>query len=307
MRPLIGFLVALLAAFALLAGGSLARANAIKGATYDGPAASGGTVSFDVSADGTAVTQFRATDVPTTCGTITITASGTFTITNNAFSFSPPAGLRFSGSFTGSQQAEGVLSLKEPLFPSCTSDDISWSATTTAQPPQTLTVSKSGNGSGTVSSIPAGIDCGSTCSYDFDYGTSVTLSAAAASDSTFTGWSGACSGTGTCTLTMDAAKSVTASFALQATTTTTTTTTTGVGGGGGGSAIKCVVPKVTGKMLASARAAIKKAHCSVGKVTKKASAKVKKNRVISQKPSPGKKLAKGAKVNLVVSKGRRHA
>jgi len=31
----------------------------------------------------------------------------------------------------------------------------------------TLTVSKSGTGSGTVTSSPAGINCGSTCSYNF--------------------------------------------------------------------------------------------------------------------------------------------
>jgi beta-lactam-binding protein with PASTA domain len=64
---------------------------------------------------------------------------------------------------------------------------------------------------------------------------------------------------------------------------------------------------VTGKTLTAAKAAIKKAKCAVGKVTKKSSAKVKKNRVISQKPAPGKKLAGGAKVNLVVSKGKKRS
>jgi hypothetical protein len=79
----------------------------------------------------------------------------------------------------------------------------------------TLTVSKSGTGSGTVTSSPAGIDCGSDCSESYNYNTVVTLSAAAATGSTFTGWSGSgCSGTGTCVVTMDAAKSVTATFIL---------------------------------------------------------------------------------------------
>ena len=59
-----------------------------------------------------------------------------------------------------------------------------------------LTVSKGGTGSGTVTSSPAGINCGSTCSATYNSGTSVTLTAAAASGSTFGGWSGACSGTG---------------------------------------------------------------------------------------------------------------
>ena len=59
----------------------------------------------------------------------------------------------------------------------------------------TLTVSKSGTGSGTVTSSPAGIDCGSGCNYDYPEGTEVTLTASAASGSSFAGWSGDCSGT----------------------------------------------------------------------------------------------------------------
>lgn len=76
-----------------------------------------------------------------------------------------------------------------------------------------LTVSRSGAGGGTVTSNPAGIDCGSTCTWNFDEGTSVTLTATPASGSTFSGWSGACSGTGACTVTMNGTKSVTATFA----------------------------------------------------------------------------------------------
>jgi uncharacterized repeat protein (TIGR03803 family) len=76
----------------------------------------------------------------------------------------------------------------------------------------TLSVSKTG--SGTVTSSPSGIDCGSTCSASFDAGTQVTLTASAASGSTFGGWSGACSGTGTCTLMMNSNQSVTAAFSL---------------------------------------------------------------------------------------------
>jgi uncharacterized delta-60 repeat protein len=67
----------------------------------------------------------------------------------------------------------------------------------------------------------------------------------------------------------------------------------------------CVVPSVKGKTLAAARRAIGNAHCSVGKVTKAFSSKVKKGRVISQKPGPGKKLAAGSKVKLTVSKGKK--
>ena len=76
----------------------------------------------------------------------------------------------------------------------------------------TLSVGKAGNGSGTVTSSPAGISCGTTCSSDYDYGTQVTLTAAPSTGTTFTGWSGACTGTGSCIVTMDAAKPVTAHF-----------------------------------------------------------------------------------------------
>ena len=76
-----------------------------------------------------------------------------------------------------------------------------------------LTVSKVGSGSGKVSSIPAGIDCGTNCAYAFDKDTVVTLSPLADNGWVFTGWSGVCHGKGaTCQVTMDKAKSVTARF-----------------------------------------------------------------------------------------------
>ena len=77
--------------------------------------------------------------------------------------------------------------------------------------PQTLTVTKSGNG--TVTSSPAGINCGATCSASLTANTLVALTASATSGSTFIGWTGACTGVATCTVTMDAAKSVNAAFA----------------------------------------------------------------------------------------------
>ena len=78
-----------------------------------------------------------------------------------------------------------------------------------------LTVSKSGAGTGTVASSPAGINCGSDCAEAYASGTSVTLTATAAAGSVFTGWSGDCTGTSTCTVSMTSARSVTAAFALQ--------------------------------------------------------------------------------------------
>jgi photosystem II stability/assembly factor-like uncharacterized protein len=96
-------------------------------------------------------------------------------------------------------------------------------------PPRTLAVVRAGGGTGTVTSSPAGINCGSTCSHAFAYGSSVSLSASPQAGSTFAGWSGACSGTGSCTLTMDAGRSVTATFTLQ--TRTLSVTKSGSGSG----------------------------------------------------------------------------
>ncbi|MBK7660375.1 MAG: choice-of-anchor D domain-containing protein [Betaproteobacteria bacterium] len=77
-----------------------------------------------------------------------------------------------------------------------------------------LTMTKSGSGTGSVASTPAGIACGATCSANFNSGVSVALAAAPATGSFFAGWSGACTGTGACNVTMDAAKSVGAEFKL---------------------------------------------------------------------------------------------
>ncbi len=82
----------------------------------------------------------------------------------------------------------------------------------TQQVSQTLTVYKSGTGAGTVTSNPAGITCGTTCSKAYTAGTVVTLTATPATGSTFAGWTGTCSGTGACTVSMSATKSVTAKF-----------------------------------------------------------------------------------------------
>ncbi len=77
----------------------------------------------------------------------------------------------------------------------------------------TLSVAKTGTGSGTVTSAPSGISCGTDCSEEYDQSTSVTLTAKASQDSSFTGWSGACSSMSlTCSVTMNALKSVVAEF-----------------------------------------------------------------------------------------------
>jgi len=65
---------------------------------------------------------------------------------------------------------------------------------------------------GTITSQPAGINCGGTCSAAFAKDTSVTLTVTTNGNGVFAGWSGACTGTGACTLPMDANKAVTATI-----------------------------------------------------------------------------------------------
>jgi len=77
-----------------------------------------------------------------------------------------------------------------------------------------LDVTIVGTGNGSVTSVPAGIDCQGDCSAAFAHGTLVTLTAVPNAGSTFTGWSGACSGTGNCVVTIEAATQVTATFAI---------------------------------------------------------------------------------------------
>jgi hypothetical protein len=76
-----------------------------------------------------------------------------------------------------------------------------------------LSYRRSGAGSGTVTSSPAGLKCRSRCSAPFDYGTRVRLRATAARGSVFGGWSGPCHGYGACHVAMNAGKRVRATFA----------------------------------------------------------------------------------------------
>jgi len=78
----------------------------------------------------------------------------------------------------------------------------------------TYALSAGVSGSGTVTSTPSGISCGSTCSASFVSGTQVTLNETPANGWVFSGWSGACSGAGSCVVTMSAAESVTAAFLI---------------------------------------------------------------------------------------------
>lgn len=104
---------------------------------------------------------------------------------------------------------------------------------------RTLSVNKTGTGSGTITG--PGITCGTDCSENYIVDTTTVIFANPTAGSTFSGWSGACTGSGACTVTMDAAKSVTATFTLS--------------GGGGGTirtAASCNYADVNTQVTASA-------------------------------------------------------
>ncbi|OGU08649.1 MAG: hypothetical protein A2075_02685 [Geobacteraceae bacterium GWC2_58_44] len=79
-------------------------------------------------------------------------------------------------------------------------------------------VTGSGGGAGTVTSVPGGISCrasgSSGCTGEFDQGTQVQLVATEDAGSRLSAWSGACSGTAPCSFGMNADKSAGAAFEL---------------------------------------------------------------------------------------------
>jgi DNA-binding beta-propeller fold protein YncE len=75
-----------------------------------------------------------------------------------------------------------------------------------------LSVVLAGNESGTVTSNPAGVNCGTSCTASFAPGTAVNLTASPAAGSTFSGWSNACTGAASCNLSLNSDEFVTATF-----------------------------------------------------------------------------------------------
>jgi serine protease AprX len=286
---------------AVFADGSSATLNATPdpGSTFSGwsgDCSGMGACTLTMSGDHSVTANF--TLQPRTLS-VTKTGSGAGTVTSSPAGISCP--MTCSASFAGGSSvtltaAAGAGSSFAGWSGDCSgtgtctltmSSDRSVTATFQPQLP-TLRVTKAGTGSGKVTSTPAGINCGTTCTAAFDPGTSVTLKASPSGSSRFAGWSGDCSGTAACRLTMNAGHAVTATFVLKR-----------------AAASACVAPRLRGSSVAAARRAVLHRHCSLGRVTRVFSSTVKRGRVISQKPRPGTRRAKGAKINVVVSKGKR--
>jgi hypothetical protein len=169
------------------------------------------TVNFNYATSATGTTTATATlfDASTTVDSVTknITAGGTPSgPKSDSISLSVAAGTA-NGNYNVRVRVENSTG----GWANQATDNESNAVVINAPTTRTLSVSKTGAGTGTVTSNPPGINCGSTCSASFNNGQSVTLTATPGANSTFNGWSGDCTGT-TCTVTMDANKSVSALF-----------------------------------------------------------------------------------------------
>lgn len=69
--------------------------------------------------------------------------------------------------------------------------------------------------------------------------------------------------------------------------------------------VRCVVPRLKGKTLLAARRALVRANCRLGKVTRSNSVSIAAGRVISQRPAATRRLARYARVSVVLSRGKR--
>ena len=138
--------------------------------------------------------------------------------------------LTFSATVNGPTSASTTLSIAPAagVTDNNTANNTAGDTNSVAGSLHTLTLTKSGAGSGSVVSVPAGIQCGASCAMPVANGNQAILTATAAAGSIFTGWSGACTGTtNPCTVpAMTADAAVTANFALSA----TVTMTSGAGG-----------------------------------------------------------------------------
>ena len=162
------------------------------------------TFALTVTKAGTGTGTVTSTPTGINCGTACAAnfASGTMVTLTAA----PATGSTFTGWGAGPCEGTGTCTF---TIGAATAVTANFTASTNNL---VLTVNEAGNGSGTVTSAPAGIVCPETCSASFASGTQVTLTQSAGESSTFAGWSGACSGTGACVVTVTAATAVTATF-----------------------------------------------------------------------------------------------
>ncbi|MDQ5821317.1 MAG: hypothetical protein M3540_07755 [Actinomycetota bacterium] len=203
-------------------------ANGVGGASFNGwggdCSGTNPTCTVSLNADRTVTASFGQAPPPPLPMAVSRTGNGTVTSTPAAVNCGavctanfPPsssvvltaaaaAGWRFSGWGGACAGAEPTCTLAMNVPKTVTASF--------AELPASFPLALSVQGSGSVVSTPAGIDCGEVCSASFAVGGTVALQATPAPGWTFSGWSGGCAGRArTCTLTVDDPKAVAASFA----------------------------------------------------------------------------------------------
>ena len=303
-----------------------AGAEHVPGATYSGSLSGGRSMSFTVSQDGSYVTSFFADFLPIGCGTsLTYTWMDLALITNDTFTHTADGfgDITFAGTFTGLQSASGTVSWVGPY---CESErpTVTWDATTSSPPLADLTVA--------LSEDPDPVLVGDTMAYTVTVSNSGPMTApdATLTQTLPTGvtFLAAQPSQGSCSHAED---SVTCSLGALARGGSATVAVQVVPTGAGELATSatvsgsrqdpnqtnnsanqsttvqtpCIVPNVKGKRLAAAKQALARASCQTGTIARRYSKKVGKGRVLSQSPAAGIRLGNLARVNLVVSRGRR--
>ena len=176
-------------------------AGAIDAVTVDTPS----DVTLTVAKAGTATGRVTSVPAGIDCGTsCTLTATAATSVTLTA---APDVGATFAGWAGG-----GCSGTATSCVVTLGADTTVTATFNTAR--YAVTVNLAGNGTGAVTSTPAGINCPGTCTLTVDHGSTLALTAAAAGTSTFVGWSGSCVGTGACMLTVTSDTTVNAAFAL---------------------------------------------------------------------------------------------
>ncbi|HEX2293040.1 MAG TPA: tandem-95 repeat protein [Gaiellaceae bacterium] len=180
------------------------------GAVNDAPVASDDAYAVDedgaltVAAAGVLANDDDTEADDLTATLVTGTANGTLALEDDgSFTYAPAANFNGTDSFTyHADDGAGDSNLAV----------VTITVNPVGEPRQTLTVIRVGNAR--ITSSPAGIDCGETCTAEFELGTVVTLTATPDPGWSFAGWAGACEGGESCVVTVDAGKAVTARFAL---------------------------------------------------------------------------------------------
>ncbi len=142
------------------------------------------SMSLHFTPDGELTAEWPSVD---DTGATMINVATRSTLPDPAAAFSEPLKLTTNGELSGFTTAQNGM---QTVIWHGDLGDVRYAST--ASPQSQITVTKEGTGSGTVTSSPAGIDCGATCTAAFNQGLRLTLTATPAAGSSFTGWTTGC-------------------------------------------------------------------------------------------------------------------